>query len=96
MVVITLVIHDAKLHPVLLLDNDKQGALNYYDDLWTRQLTNGSSVFEFSVYKKTLEGDNPLNHKYQVLNDQAFVSFVHNDKVQLFNIMRVEETETTI
>lgn len=96
MVVITLVIHDAKLHPVLLLDNDKQGALNYYDDLWTRQLTNGSSVFEFSVYKKTLEGDNPLNHKYQVLNDQAFVSFVHNDKVQLFNIMRVEGTETTI
>ncbi len=96
MVVITLVIHDAKLHPVLLLDNERQGALNYYDDLWTRQLTTGSSVFEFSVYKKTLLGDNPLNHKYQVLNDQAFVSFVHNDKVQLFNIMQVEETETTI
>ncbi|AIF86137.1 TPA: glucosaminidase domain-containing protein [Streptococcus agalactiae] len=96
MVVITLVIHDAKLHPVLLLDNERQGALNYYDDLWIRQLTTGSSVFEFSVYKKTLLGDNPLNHKYQVLNDQAFVSFVHNDKVQLFNIMQVEETETTI
>ncbi|HEN0480612.1 TPA: phage tail protein [Streptococcus agalactiae] len=96
MVVITLVIHDAKLHPVLLLDNDKQGALNYYDDLWTRQLTTGSSVFEFSVYKKTLLGDNPLNHKYHALNDQAFVSFVHKGKVQLFNIMQVEETETTI
>lgn len=96
MVVITLVIHDAKLHPVLLLDNDKQGALNYYDDLWTRQLTTGSSAFEFSVYKKTLLGDNPLNHKYHALNDQAFVSFVHKGKVQLFNIMQVEETETTI
>ncbi|HEN6698619.1 TPA: phage tail protein [Streptococcus agalactiae] len=96
MVVITLVIHDAKLHPVLLLDNDKQGALNYYDDLWTRQLATGSSVFEFSVYKKTLLGDNPLNHKYHALNDQAFVSFVHKGKVQLFNIMQVEETETTI
>ncbi|KLL25222.1 N-acetylmuramoyl-L-alanine amidase [Streptococcus agalactiae] len=96
MVVITLVIHDAKLHPVLLLDNEKQGALNYYDDLWTRQLTTGSSVFEFSVYKKTLLGDNPLNHKYHALNDQAFVSFVHKGKVQLFNIMQVEETETTI
>ncbi|HGI4561834.1 TPA: phage tail protein [Streptococcus agalactiae] len=96
MVIITLVIHDSKLHPVLLLDNDKQGALNYYDDTWTRQLTTGSSVFEFSVYKKTLEGDNPLNHKYQVLNDQAFVSFVHKDKVQLFNIMQIEETETTV
>lgn len=96
MVIITLVIHDSKLHPVLLLDNEKQGTLNYFDDTWTRQLTTGSSVFEFSVYKKTLEGDNPLNHKYQVLNDQAFVSFVHNDKVQLFNIMQVEETETTI
>lgn len=96
MVVITLVIHDAKLHPVLLLDNERQGALNYYDDLWTRQLTTGSSVFEFSVYKKTLEGDNPLNHKYQVLNDQAFVSFVHKGKVQLFNIMQVDETETKI
>lgn len=96
MVIITLVIHDSKLHPVLLLDNEKQGALNYYDDLWTRQLTTGSSAFEFSVYKKTLEGDNPLNHKYHALNDQAFVSFVHKGKVQLFNIMRVEETETTI
>ncbi|HFH8632082.1 TPA: phage tail protein [Streptococcus agalactiae] len=96
MVIITLVIHDSKLHPVLLLDNEKQGALNYYDDLWTRQLTTGSSVFEFSVYKKTLLGDNPLNHKYHALNDQAFVSFVHKGKVQLFNIMQVEETETTI
>lgn len=96
MVIITLVIHDSKLHPVLLLDKEKQGALNYYDDLWTRQLTTGSSAFEFSVYKKTLEGDNPLNHKYQVLNDQAFVSFVHKDKVQLFNIMQIEETETTV
>ncbi|AIK72245.1 N-acetylmuramoyl-L-alanine amidase [Streptococcus agalactiae] len=96
MVVITLVIHDSKLHPVLLLDNEKQGTLNYFDDTWTRQLTTGSSVFEFSVYKKTLEGDNPLNHKYQVLNDQAFVSFVHKDKVQLFNIMQIEETETTV
>ncbi|MFS5875696.1 glucosaminidase domain-containing protein, partial [Streptococcus agalactiae] len=38
----------------------------------------------------------PLNHKYQVLNDQAFVSFVHKDKVQLFNIMQIEETETTV
>ncbi|MCD0079959.1 N-acetylmuramoyl-L-alanine amidase [Streptococcus agalactiae] len=96
MVVITLVIHDAKLHPVLLLDNERQGALNYYDDLWTRQLTTGSSAFEFSVYKKSLLGDNPLNHKYHALNDQAFVSFVHKDKVQLFNIMQIEETETTV
>ncbi|MGJ8387042.1 glucosaminidase domain-containing protein [Streptococcus agalactiae] len=96
MVIITLVIHDSKLHPVLLLDNEKQGALNYYDDLWTRQLTTGSSAFEFSVYKKTLLGDNPLNHKYHALNDQAFVSFVHKGKVQLFNIMQVDETETKI
>ncbi len=96
MVIITLVIHDSKLHPVLLLDNERQGTLNYFDDTWTRQLTTGSSVFEFSVYKKTLEGDNPLNHKYQVLNDQAFVSFVHKGKVQLFNIMQIEETETTV
>lgn len=81
---------------MLLLDNEKQGALNYYDDLWTRQLTTGSSAFEFSVYKKTLLGDNPLNHKYHALNDQAFVSFVHKGKVQLFNIMQVEETETKI
>lgn len=80
----------------MLLDNERQGALNYYDDLWTRQLTTGSSAFEFSVYKKTLLGDNPLNHKYHALNDQAFVSFVHKGKVQLFNIMQVEETETKI
>lgn len=79
-----------------MLDNEKQGTLNYFDDTWTRQLTTGSSVFEFSVYKKTLLGDNPLNHKYHALNDQAFVSFVHKGKVQLFNIMQVDETETKI
>lgn len=78
------------------MDNDKQGALNYFNHKWYRKQKTGSSVLEFSVYKKDLLGDSPLSHKYHVLNDQAFVSFVHKGKVQLLNIMKIDEDEKQI
>lgn len=91
-----LTIHGSDLKPVLFLDNDKQGALNYFNHKWYRKQKTGSSVLEFSVYKKDLLGDSPLSHKYHVLNDQAFVSFVHKGKVQLLNIMKIDEDEKQI
>lgn len=91
-----LVIHDSELKPVAILDNDKQGTLNYSREQWKRQLLTGSSVYEFTVYKKTIDGDNPIQHKYDILNDQAFVSFNHKGKIQMFNIMRIEEDEKEI
>ncbi|HEN3199071.1 TPA: glucosaminidase domain-containing protein [Streptococcus agalactiae] len=91
-----LTIHGPDLKPVLFLDNDKQGALNYFNHKWYRKQKTGSSVLEFSVYKKDLLGDSPLSHKYHVLNDQAFVSFVHKGKVQLLNIMKIDEDEKQI
>lgn len=91
-----LTIHGPDLKPVLFLDNDKQGALNYFNHKWYRKQKTGSSVLEFSVYEKDLLGDSPLSHKYHVLNDQAFVSFVHKGKVQLLNIMKIDEDEKQI
>ncbi|WP_069998459.1 glucosaminidase domain-containing protein [Streptococcus agalactiae] len=91
-----LTIHGPDLKSVLFLDNDKQGALNYFNHKWYRKQKTGSSVLEFSVYKKDLLGDSPLSHKYHVLNDQAFVSFVHKGKVQLLNIMKIDEDEKQI
>lgn len=91
-----LTIHGPDLKPVLFLDNDKQGALNYFNHKWYRKQKTGSSVLEFSVYKKDLLGDSPLSHKYHVLNDQAFVSFVHKGRVQLLNIMKIDEDEKQI
>ncbi|WP_283571535.1 glucosaminidase domain-containing protein [Streptococcus agalactiae] len=91
-----LTIHGPDLKPVLFLDNDKQGALNYFNHKWYRKQKTGSSVLEFSVYKKDLLGDSPLSHKYHVLNDQVFVSFVHKGKVQLLNIMKIDEDEKQI
>ncbi|HEN2555752.1 TPA: phage tail protein, partial [Streptococcus agalactiae] len=68
----------------------------YFNHKWYRKQKTGSSVLEFSVYKKDLLGDSPLSHKYHVLNDQAFVSFVHKGKVQLLNIMKIDEDEKQI
>lgn len=89
----TLVVHDSELRPVAILDNEKQGTLNYNNDQLRRQLTTGSSVFEVTISKKTLEGDTPMQHKYDVINDQSFISFIRKGKLQVLNIMRIEEDE---
>lgn len=47
-----LTIHDNELKKVAYIDNDKQSTLNFFNDKWTRSLESGTSVFEFSVFKK--------------------------------------------
>ncbi|WP_392372177.1 phage tail spike protein [Streptococcus suis] len=91
-----LTIHDANLRKVAFIDNDKQETLNYYDDIWTRSLETGSSTFEFTVYKKAIKSDTAINKTYNLLNERAFVSFRHNGKSYVFNVMTVEENEQTI
>ncbi|HEL1741111.1 TPA: phage tail protein [Streptococcus suis] len=91
-----LTIHDANLKKVAFIDNDKQETLNYYDDTWTRSLETGSSTFEFTVYKKAIKSDTVINKTYNLLNERAFVSFRHNGKSYVFNVMTVEENEQTI
>lgn len=85
-----LTIHDANLKKVVFIDNEKQNTLNYFDDVWTRNLETGSSTFEFTVLKK------PTDKKYNYLNEKAFVSFKRNGKSYVFNVMTVEENEQTI
>ena len=85
-----LTIHDANLKKVAFIDNEKQNTLHYFDDTWTRNLETGSSTFEFTVLKK------PTDNTYNHLNEKAFVSFKHNGKNYVFNVMTVEENEQTI
>lgn len=91
-----LTLHDANLNKVAFIDNDKSGTLNYFDDTWTRDLETGSSTFEFSIYKKSLKSDTAYKKAYNYLNERAFVSFVYKGQTYLFNVMTVEEDETTI
>lgn len=91
-----LTIHDANLQKVAFIDNDKQGTLNYYDDVWTRNLETGSSTFEFSVFKKAIQPDTALHKTYNALNEKAFISFKYHGKSYVFSVMTVEENEDTI
>nr|DAT03122.1 MAG TPA: tail protein [Caudoviricetes sp.] len=91
-----LTIHDASLQKVAFVDNDKQNTLNYYDDTWVRDLTTGSSTFEFTVFKKAIKSDTALSKAYQYLNERAWVSFRYHGRTYLFNVMTVEENEQTI
>lgn len=91
-----LTIHDANLQKVAFIDNDKQGTLNYYDDVWTRNLETGSSTFEFSVFKKAIQSDTALHKTYNALNEKAFISFKYHGKSYVFSVMTVEENEDTI
>lgn len=91
-----LTIHDANLQKVAFIDNDKQGTLNYYNDVWTRNLETGSSTFEFSVFKKAIQSDTALHKTYNALNEKAFISFKYHGKSYVFSVMTVEENEDTI
>ena len=91
-----LTIHDSNLQAVAFVDNDKQGTLNYYNDTWFRSLETGSSTFEFTVFKKSIQGDKPLEKAYQTLNERSFVSFRYKGRPYLFSVMTIEETEYTI
>ena len=91
-----LTIHNANLKKVAFIDNDKQGTLNYYNDTWHRLLETATSTFEFTVFKKALEGDTHHQRTYNFLHERAYVSFFYKGKSFLFNIMTVEEDEETV
>lgn len=91
-----LTIHDNELKKVAYIDNNKQSTLNFFNDKWTRSLESGTSVFEFSVFKKNVKTNSKLELAYKYLNERAFVSFKYKKRSYLFNIMKVEENEHTI
>lgn len=91
-----LTIHDMNLRQVASIDNDKQGALNYYDDSWVRNLETGSSTFDFTVAKKVLNTDSALTKIHNHLNEKAFISFEYKDRTHLFTVHKVIENEQTI
>lgn len=91
-----LTIHDNELKKVAYIDNEKQSTLNFFNDKWTRSLESGTSVFEFSVFKKSVKANSKIELAYKYLNERAFVSFKHKKRSYLFNIMKIEENEHTI
>lgn len=91
-----LTIHDMNLRQVASVDNDKQGTLNYFNDLWTRYLETGSSVFDFTVFKKALKTDTGSKKAYNYLNEKAFVSFEYEGETYLFTVRKTVENEKLI
>ena len=91
-----LTIHDATLQKVAFVDNSKQNTLNYYNDTWSRDMPTGASTFEFTVFKKAIQSDTASSKAYHHLNERGWVSFRHNGRTYLFNVMSVEENEQTI
>lgn len=91
-----LTIHNNNLQKVAYIDNDKQTTLNFFNDKWTRSLETGTSVFEFSVFKKKIKSDTLVEKAYKHLNERSFVSFKHKKRSYLFNVMKIEEDEHII
>lgn len=91
-----LTIHDSSLQKVAFVDNEKQGTLNYFNDSWTRYLETGSSIFDFTVFKKAIISDTGQKRAYNALNEKAFVSFQYKGKTYLHTIRKVEENEKVI
>lgn len=89
-------IHNAKLEKVAYIDNDKQDTLNYYDDKFSQYLNTANSTFEFTVYKRGIKSDTVKEKAYLTLTERSFVSFRHNGKSYLFNVMTTDETDTEI
>lgn len=91
-----LTIHNNNLQKVAYIDNEKQTTLNFFNDKWTRSLETGTSVFEFSVFKKKIKSDTVVEKAYKHLNERSFVSFKHKKRSYLFNVMKIEEDEHII
>lgn len=91
-----LTIHNNNLQKVAYIDNEKQTTLNFFNDKWTRSLEAGTSVFEFSVFKKKIKSDTVVEKAYKHLNERSFVSFKYKKRSYLFNVMKIEEDEHII
>lgn len=85
-----IIIHDSKLRKVAYVDNELQDTLSFYDDKWSRYLDKASSTFEFTVYKSGIKSDSVKKRAYQTLSERSFISFEHNKRTYLFNVMKVK------
>lgn len=91
-----LTIHDAHLHPVASIDNDKQTTLNYFNDTWHRFFETGAATFDFTVAKKTLSTDTHSKRAYNLLSEKNFISFEYEEETQLFTVRKTVENEKVI
>ena len=91
-----LTIHDAHLHPVASIDNDKQTTLNYFNDTWHRFFETGAATFDFTVAKKTLSTDTHSKRAYNLLSEKNFISFEYEGEAQLFTVRKTVENEKVI
>jgi phage minor structural protein len=91
-----LTIHDSNLRKVAFVDNEKQDTLNYFNDTWIRYLETGSSIFDFTVFKKAIISDTGQKRAYNALNEKAFVSFQYKGRTYLHTIRKIEENEKVI
>lgn len=91
-----LTIHDAHLHPVASIDNDKQTTLNYFNDTWSRFFETGAATFVFTVAKKTLSTDTHSKRAYNLLSEKNFISFEYEGETQLFTVRKTVENEKVI
>ena len=82
-------IHDKTLQRVGFIDNEKPDTLHFYNDTWHRYLTEATSTFDFTVPKTG-------HASLQFLTEKHYVSFQYEGKDYLFNIMKIEETETEL
>ena len=91
-----LTIHDAHLHPVASIDNDKQATLNYFSDTWTRYLDTGAAQFNFTAVKKALINDTYSKRTYNFLSEKNFISFEYEGEAHLFIVRKVIENEELV
>ena len=91
-----LTIHDAHLHPVASIDNDKQTTLNYFNDTWTRFFETGAATFDLAVAKKALSTDTHSKRAYNLLSEKNFISFEYEGETQLFTVRKTVENEKVI
>ena len=91
-----LTIHDAHLHPVASIDNDKQTTLNYFNDTWTRFFETGAATFDLTVAKKALSTDTHSKRAYNLLSEKNFISFEYEEETQLFTVRKTVENEKVI
>ena len=91
-----LTIHDAHLHPVASIDNDKQTTLNYFNETWTRFFETGAATFDLTVAKKALRTDTHSKRAYNLLSEKNFISFEYEGETQLFTVRKTVENEKVI
>lgn len=78
-------IHDKSMERVAFMNNGSPDALHYFDDIWHRYLKEGTSTFDFTVYKT--HPDSTL------ITTQGYISFNYESQDYLFNVMNIQEDD---